>query len=474
MSYRGLREFLAKLDEEGQMVHYNNAILPEPDIGAINRAAGDLGSFGPAVMMENVIGYKGRKVVVNVHGSWANHALMLGMPKNTSLREQFFELVKRWDQYPGEVTWLNNAPCQEVVINKNINLYEVLPLYRINKLDGGFYFSKASIVTREPFDSDNFDVQNVGTYRLQAQGPDTLGLQAAPFHDIGEHYAQAEKMNQPLPIAICLGVDPVLTFMASTPIAYNLSEYKYAAALNGIPMELTKCMTCNLDVPANAEFVLEGEVLPARRVVEGPFGEFPGTYSGVRRQLEIKIKTITHRKEPIFENLYIGRSWTEADTLLGLNTCVPLYKQLKADYPEVQAVNALYNHGLTAIVSTYQRYGGQAKTIAMRLASTPHGSAYCRNIIMVDGDIDPFNLTEVMWALSTRVRDHNKDIIEIPFCPGIILNPADEPTGMSRKLILDATTPVAPDVFSDAKMISPDKKVAFYRKVISEMQKAGM
>ncbi|HEX3010741.1 MAG TPA: non-oxidative hydroxyarylic acid decarboxylases subunit C [Syntrophomonadaceae bacterium] len=472
MSYRSLRDFLAKLEKEGQLVHYHEEILPEPDIGALNRAAGDLGDSGPAVLLDNVIGYKGKKLVVGIHGSWANHALMLDMPKSTPLKEQFFELSKRWDTYPGEVKWVENAPCQEVVIEKGLNLYEILPLYRINKLDGGFYFSKASVVTKEPFDPQNFDAQNVGTYRLQVQGPNTLGLQAAPFHDIGAHYAQAEKLNQPLPIAICLGVDPVLTFMASTPIAYNLSEYKYAAALNGIPMELTKCLTCDLDVPANAEYVLEGVVIPKKRTVEGPFGEFPGTYSGVRRQLEVKITKVTHREDPIFENLYIGRSWTEADTLLGLNTCVPLYKQLKTEFPEVQAVNALYQHGLTTIVSTKQKYGGYAKTIAMRLASTPHGAAYCRNIIMVDGDIDPFNLTEVMWALSTRVRDHNKDIIEIPLCPGIILNPADEPDGMSRKLIIDATTPVAPDGFRDAKMVKSEPLVQSYKKVLAELHQA--
>jgi hypothetical protein len=167
---------------------------------------------------------------------------------------------------------------------------------------------------------------------------------------------KAEQRGEALPVAICLGVDPMLSFMASTPIAYDQSEYKYTAAINGIPMELAKTTTGFLDVPAGAEFVLEGEILPRVRVCEGPFGEFPGSYSGARKQVVIKIKRVTHRRDPIFENLYLGRPWTEIDTLLGLNTCIPIYKQMRETMPEVKAVNALYQHGLTVIIAMESRW----------------------------------------------------------------------------------------------------------------------
>lgn len=469
MAYRDLREFLSILEKEGQLVHYHDELLPEPDISAISCAAGELES-GPALLLDNIKGYKGKKVATNVHGSWANHALMLGMQKNSTIKEQFHELVDRWDSYPGEVQWVNNAPCQEVIIDKDINLYELMPLYKVNSYDGGFYFAKACVVTKDITDPDSFDKQNVGTYRVQVQGPDTLALQTALFHDLGIHFQKAEEMNKPLPIAICLGNDPMLTFMASTPIAYDQSEYKYAAALKKSTIELTKCLTCDLDVPAYSEYIIEGEILPGVRTVEGPFGEFPGSYSGVRNQLIIKVKKITHRKDPIYENLYIGRGWNEADTLMALNTSVPLYNQLKETMPEIQAVNAFYQHGLTTIVSTDVRYGGFAKTVALKVASTPHGTAYCRNIIVVDKDVDPFNLTEVMWALSCRVRDE-KDIIVIPNCPGVCLNPANEPSGIDRKLILDATTPVSPDkLMEDIKMIEKSKKVSEFGKIVSNLQ----
>lgn len=115
--FKDLRQFLEKLDKEGQLVRYTDEVMPEPDIRAISRAAADMGATGPAVVIDNITGYKGKKVVVNVHGSWANHALMMGMPKTTSLKEQFFELARRWDSYPGEVRWVDNPPCQEVVLD---------------------------------------------------------------------------------------------------------------------------------------------------------------------------------------------------------------------------------------------------------------------------------------------------------------------------------------------------------------------
>lgn len=470
MGFKDLRSFLAKLEEEKQLIHFKEKVLPSPDIGRISSAVSKMGHSGPAVLIENIAGYKGKRVVVGVHGSFANEALMFGMPKQTSIRDQFYAMCDLWDNYPkGDVKFVKNAPSQEVVIDKDINLYEILPLYRINRLDGGCYISKAAVVSREPYDPDNFDTVNVGTYRLQVHGADTLGLQLHNFHDAGEHYAQAEKENIPLPVCICIGNDPLLSFMASTPIAYNESEYKYVAGMGGFTYELTKSLLAGLPVPAHSEFILEGEILPHERVVEGPFGEFPGTYSGVRSQQVVKIKKVTHRKDPIFENLYIGFPWTEADTLLGLNTCVPLYKQLKAQFPQVTAVNALYQHGLTAIVATDQRFACQAKSIAFALAATPHGQAYCRNIIMVDGYVDPFDLTQVMWALSTRVRP-KEDVCEIPNCPGQPLNPADSIPGVDRKLIIDATTPVYPDKIRDSKVIKIEPEIQDWIRTLAALQ----
>ncbi|GAF27429.1 3-polyprenyl-4-hydroxybenzoate decarboxylase and related decarboxylases, partial [Moorella thermoacetica Y72] len=151
-------------------------------------------------------------------------------------------------------------------------------------------------------------------------------------------------------------------------------------------------------------------------------------------------------------------------------TCVPLYRQLKETMPEVVAVNAIYQHGLTAIVATGNRFGGYAKSVAFRLASTPHGISYCKNIILVDADVDPFNLVEVMWAMSTRVRA-DKDVIVIPNTPGMPLDPASEPPGMGNKLIIDATTPVAPEkVMREVRMVEKIEEAVAYQKVLAELQ----
>ena len=157
--FKDLREFLAKLEEEGQLVYYNDEVMPEPEVRLISRAACDMGSgTAPAVIMNNIKGYKGQRLAVNVHGSWANHALMFGMPKTTSLKDQFFELNRRWDNYPnGKVEWVDGdkAPCHEVILDEGkFNLLELLPCYKVNEYDGGFYLSKASVVSKDPDDPE--------------------------------------------------------------------------------------------------------------------------------------------------------------------------------------------------------------------------------------------------------------------------------------------------------------------------------
>ena len=444
--YNDLREFLNELEDNGQLVRIKDEVNPEPDIAAAGRAAANIKN-GPAVLFEKVKGYK-YSVVTNVHGSWANHALMMGMSKDAPIRDQFFELDRRWDKYPVAPTVVSReeAPCKENEITEDINLFDILPLYRINDQDGGFFLSKASIITGDPEYPDDFGKQNVGTYRIQVKDKDKVAIQALAMHDIAVQLEKAEAKNEPLPIAITLGNAPMVTFMASTPVGYSQNEYEFVGALqDGVPTPVVKAdLYEHLYVPAGAEVVLEGYIIPRKRSVEGPFGEFPGSYSGSRLQCEIQIEKITHRTEPIFENLYLGIPWTEIDYLMALNTSVPLYKQLKETMPEVVAVNAMYTHGMGVIISTKARYGGYGKGVAFRLLSTPHGMPYSKIVIVVDEFVDPFNLEQVMWALTTRVKP-SKDVSIIENCPGMPLDPSSFPAGMHDKMIIDATTPVAPE-----------------------------
>ncbi|WP_296140110.1 non-oxidative hydroxyarylic acid decarboxylases subunit C [uncultured Tessaracoccus sp.] len=470
-TYKGLRDFLETLEAEGQLIRIKDEVDPE-EIGAAGRASSNM-EGSPAILFEKVRGYKG-PVATMVHGSWKNHALMLGMDKNASIKEQFEELNKRWDKFPVPPTVLSRdeATCKEVVIDEEINLFEILSLYRINPQDGGCYLSKASVVSGDPAEPDNFDKQNVGTYRIQVKGKDRLGIQALAMHDIAVQLRLAEAKNEPLPIAIALGNNPLVTFMASTPVGYTQNEYEFVGALqDGVPCEIVKAdIADHLYVPAHAEVILEGYIIPRVRTCEGPFGEFPGSYSGARNQCEMKITHVTHRKDPIFENLYLGMPWTEIDYLMALNTSVPLYKQMKESYPEIVAVNAMYQHGITSIVSVKPRFGGFGKSVAMRMMTTPHGTAYAKNIIIVDEFVDPFDLTQVMWALSTRVKP-GKDVAIIPNCPGMPLDPSTNPPGMTEKFIIDATSPVAPEVEPRAtKLLTPAAGVEKWEKIIRSMR----
>ncbi|MFB0637349.1 phenolic acid decarboxylase BsdC [Bacillus rugosus] len=445
MAYQDFREFLAALEKEGQLLTVNEEVKPEPDLGAAARAASNLGDKSPALLFNNIYGYHNAKIAMNVIGSWPNHAMMLGMPKDTPVKEQFFEFAKRYDQFPMPVKREETAPFHENEITEDINLFDILPLFRINQGDGGYYLDKACVISRDLEDPENFGKQNVGIYRMQVKGKDRLGIQPVPQHDIAIHLRQAEERGINLPVTIALGCEPVITTAASTPLLYDQSEYEMAGAIQGEPYRIVKSKLSDLDVPWGAEVVLEGEIIAGEREYEGPFGEFTGHYSGGRSMPIIKINRVYHRNNPIFEHLYLGMPWTECDYMIGINTCVPLYQQLKEAYPnEIVAVNAMYTHGLIAIVSTKNRYGGFAKAVGMRALTTPHGLGYCKMVIVVDEDVDPFNLPQVMWALSTKMHPKH-DAVIIPDLSVLPLDPGSNPSGITHKMILDATTPVAPE-----------------------------
>ncbi|ADP35014.1 phenolic acid decarboxylase BsdC [Bacillus atrophaeus] len=445
MAYQDFREFLAALEKEGQLLKVDEEVKPEPDLGAAARAANNLGDKSPALLFNNIYGYNNAQIAMNVIGSWPNHAMMLGLPKDTPVKEQFFEFAKRYEQFPMPVKREETAPFHENEITEDINLFDILPLFRINQGDGGYYLDKACVISRDLDDPDNFGKQNVGIYRMQVKGKDRLGIQPVPQHDIAIHLRQAEERGINLPVTIALGCEPVITTAASTPLLYDQSEYEMAGAIQGEPYRIVKSKLSDLDIPWGAEVVLEGEIIAGEREYEGPFGEFTGHYSGGRSMPIIKIKRVSHRNHPVFEHLYLGMPWTECDYMIGINTCVPLYQQLKEAYPsEIVAVNAMYTHGLIAIVSTKTRYGGFAKAVGMRALTTPHGLGYCKMVIVVDEDVDPFNLPQVMWALSTKMHPKH-DVVTIPDLSVLPLDPGSDPSGITHKMILDATTPVAPE-----------------------------
>jgi UbiD family decarboxylase len=441
--YQDFREFLTVLEHQGQLLRITDTVKFEPDLAAAACALAQIGDGVPAILFDKIAGSPDARVVMNVHGSWPNHALALGMDKDTSLRDQFFEFVRRFQLFPGELQRVTSAPWQEITVDKDIDLFELLPLFRLNRGDGGYYIDKACIISRDPDDWDNDDIQNVGVYRLMVKGPNRIGIQPVPQHDIAVHLSHAEERGEDLPIAISISNEPIILLMAATPLLYTQLEYKMAAVMQGAPYKVVKTAK-GLDVPWGSEYVLEGRILARQREMEGPFGEFPGYYSGGHRYPVIEIDRVSHRRNPIFESVYVGRPWTELDFLQAMTTSAPIFIQLNKMFPEVVAVNALYTHGLVVIVSTRVRYGGFAKSVGMGVLTTPHGLGYAKFVIVVDEDVDPFNLNQVMWAMSVRANPAG-DVVIIPNLAENLLDPAGEPNGMAHKMIIDATTPKAPD-----------------------------
>ncbi|MFB8181115.1 non-oxidative vanillic acid decarboxylases subunit C [Streptomyces sp. NPDC055966] len=446
MAYDDLRSFLDTLEKEEQLLRITDEVLPEPDLAAAANATGRIGENAPALYFDNVKGFTDARIALNVHGSWANHALALGLPRNTPVKEQVEEFARRWDAFPVAPERREDAPWRENTREgEDVDLFSVLPLFRLNDGDGGFYLDKAAVVSRDPEDPDDFGKQNVGTYRIQVIGRDRLAFQPVPMHDVAQHLRKAEERGEDLPIAITLGNDPVMAIVAGMPMAYDQSEYEMAGALRGAPAPIATAPLTGFDVPWGSEVVIEGVIESRKRQIEGPFGEFTGHYSGGRRMPVIRVDRVSYRTNPVFESLYLGMPWTECDYLVGPNTCVPLLKQLRVEFPEVQAVNAMYTHGLMVIISTAKRYGGFAKAVGMRAMTTPHGLGYVAQVILVDEDVDPFNLPQVMWAMSAKVNPKD-DVVVIPNLSVLELAPAAQPVGITSKMIIDATTPVAPDV----------------------------
>ena len=183
-AYQDLREFLGVLDEQRQLLRITEQVAPEPDLAAAACALARLGETGPAIQFSNIAGYTSARLVMNVHGSWPNHALALGLDKDASVKDQFFAFVERYQRYPGELERVPTAPWQEVVVDKDVNLYDLMPLFRLNRGDGGYFIDKPCVISRDPDDWDNDDVENVGVYRLQVKGRNRIGIQTVPQHDI--------------------------------------------------------------------------------------------------------------------------------------------------------------------------------------------------------------------------------------------------------------------------------------------------
>ncbi|MGD1067369.1 MAG: UbiD family decarboxylase [Vulcanimicrobiaceae bacterium] len=341
------------------------------------------------------------------------------------------------------------ATCQEhVLTGADVDLRRTLPMPVHHEHDAGDYVTAGLFIVRDPVTRK----QNVSIHRLQVSGKNRFGALILPRHT---HHLQAaaEKRGEPLECAIVIGVDPVtlLASQASTP--FGVDELEIAGALRGAPLPVVRCMSVDIDVPAHAEFVIEGKILPGVREPEGPFGEFP-KYYGPRSDKEVvEVSAITHRSDPIFhtivpagmEHLLLGGIPREASLLQTVRQAVPTVRDVR------MSVGAFCRYH--AIVQIDKRVEGQAKNAILAAFAN---SFDVKHVYVVDPDVDISNPADVEWAFATRFQA-DRDLIVVNAAQGSKLDPSTD-DGLGTKMGFDCTIPLGADAFRYLRIRIPGEE----------------
>lgn len=327
---------------------------------------------------------------------------------------------------------VKDAPVQQVVHRENIDLHKLLPAPVHNEHDGGAYVTAGLFISANPTTGR----QNVSINRCQLQGGNRIGVSVSS-RDTGGFLAQAEAAGKPLPIAIAIGVDALSLVASQAIVEMDQDELEIAGALHGKPLPVVKCITNNLRVPAEAEIVLEGRILPNIREPEGPFGEFTQYYGPRGDRFVIEIDAVTHRKAPIFHTIIGGGI---EHVLLGAMTReVSFVTTIQRIFPNVKNVH-LSSGGVGRYhlyVQIKKTHEGSGKNIMLAAMALHHD---VKQVIVVDEDIDIFNPAEVEWAVATRFQAED-DLVLVSNCRSSRLDPTSR-TGVGSKMGLDATKPL--------------------------------
>ncbi len=343
-------------------------------------------------------------------------------------------LLKRFQnaaRHPVPWREVASAPVQEIV-HKDIDLLRLLPVPTHNEFDSGAYLTAGLLISRNPRNG----IQNVAIHRHQISGPNRVGALLLPRHTLAYQH-MAEEEGRDLPIAIVIGADP-LTLLASQAIApLDQDELEIAGALHGAPLETVKCITNEVRVPANAEFVLEGRILARTRSPEGPFGEFPQYYGERAERHVIEIDLVTHRREPLFHTIVGGG--LEHLMLGGIPREATILDFLQRSFPSVKDVHLA--PGGTCRYHLYvkmqKRFEGEAKNV---IAGAFAAHYDIKHVAVVDEDVDIHNPQDVEWAIATRFQA-DRDLVILPHSMGSKLDPSTE-DGRGAKMGLDATKPL--------------------------------
>jgi 4-hydroxy-3-polyprenylbenzoate decarboxylase len=436
-----LREWLEQVEEIGELRRISGAALDE-EIPPITEIA-EHAINGPAVLFDQIPGFApDQRILVNPISSLNRTALMAGFPVGLGKRDY----VRLWQEKLRDLKYIppqevSDGPILENVLRDDAVDVTKLPAPIWHKEDGGRYIGTGdSVITRDP-DSGRI---NLGTYRVSIIDQHHIFCYISPGKhgriNRDKYFAQ----GKPCPIAISLGHDPLLLHASAT--ACPVSEYEWVGGVKGAPVNVVRGEVTGLPIPAYSEIVLEGEVSPTDKAIEGPFGEWTGYYASASRPEHIMtVKRMYYRNNPINTSTPPARPPTGKHLASNCIRAGLLGQELKAaGLPDVQDIWFMEAAGsdLFTVLSIKQRYPGHA-TQAGHLATFSHATAYLgRIVVVVDDDIDVYDAGQVIWAISTRC-DPAKDLTVVPRCWSGPLDPIipEGEKGFNSRLIIDATRP---------------------------------
>jgi 4-hydroxy-3-polyprenylbenzoate decarboxylase len=423
MAWRDLREFVDHLDKRGRLHRVTVPVSPDLEITEItDRVSKGAADRNVALLLERVEGFD-MPVLVNAFGSAERMAWALGLERLDELGERaaklldlrlpgtFAERLRKLgsliDVVKAAPRRVTDAPCQEVVETANPSL-AAIPVLRCWPGDAGRFITLPCVFTRDPVTSG----RNVGMYRLQVFDDRTLGMHWQTHKGSAEHHRRAEEASGAarMEVAIALGGDPALIYAASAPLPPGIDEVVFAGWLRGGGVELVRCRTVDLEVPAQAEIVLEGYVDPSERRREGPFGDHTGYYSLAREYPVFHLTAVTRRGRPLYPTTIVGRPPQE-DYWLGKATERLFLPIIKMMLPEVVDLNMPAEgvfHNLV-IVSIKKRYPGHARKVMMALWGMGL-MALAKTIVVVSDHVNVHDLSEVAWRATGNI-DPKRDLM---------------------------------------------------------------
>jgi 4-hydroxy-3-polyprenylbenzoate decarboxylase len=453
MQYQDLRDFISQLETLGELKRVKAPVSPQLEMTEICDRV--LKQGGPAILFENVPGYT-MPVLGNLFGTPRRVALGMGQEDVSALREvgELLAFLKEpeppkglrdaWEKWPRFKKVLDmapkvvsHAPCQEVIWEGEQVDLSRLPIQTCWPEDVAPLITWGLTVTRGPLKQR----QNLGIYRQQLIGRNKLIMRWLAHRggalDFRDHCQQHP--GEPFPVAVALGADPATILGAVTPVPDTLSEYQFAGLLRGGKTEIVKCLSNDLHVPAGAEIVLEGHIMPGETAPEGPFGDHTGYYNEVDSFPVFTVTRMTMRRNAIYHSTYTGKPPDEPAVLgLALNEVfVPL---LQKQFPEITDFY-LPPEGCSyrlAVVSMKKQYPGHAKRVMMGVWSFLRQFMYTKFIIVTDDDVNIRDWKDVIWAVTTRV-DAARDTVIVENTPIDYLDFASPVSGLGSKLGLDAT-----------------------------------